>query len=706
MSDSAQMLPLGDRAGAGSEGSGGEKHPYTMKISRLTIDKLGIKLYDRVSAVLAELISNAYDADAEKVDISLPWGVFLYDPKLPTASSQLEIVIKDDGHGMTRAEMNAHYLTVGADRRTRPGGGDVSRERKRPVMGRKGIGKLAPFGICKTVEIISAGGPQTEHGYAISHIILHLPDMLTDTDRDYNPAPGQLDGTWSRDRGTTVKLRDFSRKRVPAKEDLDRQLSARFGLERKDWKVEVTNSANRHESFVLGHLKVDLMTNTRIDLENRPVPYNGGFLAVKGYVAYSAKPYKDEYMAGVRIYSRGKFVAQTREFGIGAGFTGEFKLRSYIVGELHAEWLDKDEDLIRSDRQDIIWSSDLGEALSAWGKKLVKELAKRSDEVARQEKTRVFMKKSGLPEKLMKSAPGDPVYREAVTEAAELLVKDVDPDSLDNPEQVARIANLAESLAPHRSLLEALREVSKTTETTVDAVMDLFKKARIAEMYSLGQVAAERLEVVAKLESLIDDRQTLERPLQELIEQAPWILAPEWTPLGMNESLKRVRASFESWYHKNTGIRLITTAIDTKAKEPDFVLLHDSGILWIVEIKRMDHHLKDDEYLNALGYLEALTKFLDSNPELGNQFPIRRLTFVVDHADKLNFGNQSSLNSDPRISRRTWHELLDATKRSHKDFLARVDSTRYEWDAAALAPAPASQVGAQRRSPEEEGRLI
>ena len=39
--------------------------PYELRISRLTIDKLGVKLYDMVSAVVAELVANAYDADAE-----------------------------------------------------------------------------------------------------------------------------------------------------------------------------------------------------------------------------------------------------------------------------------------------------------------------------------------------------------------------------------------------------------------------------------------------------------------------------------------------------------------------------------------------------------------------------------------------------------------------------------------------------------------
>ena len=49
---------------------------YTMRISRLTIDKLGIQMYDRVSAVLAELIANAYDADAQQVrDQVALWSV-------------------------------------------------------------------------------------------------------------------------------------------------------------------------------------------------------------------------------------------------------------------------------------------------------------------------------------------------------------------------------------------------------------------------------------------------------------------------------------------------------------------------------------------------------------------------------------------------------------------------------------------------------
>ena len=49
-------------------------HPYRMKIERTIVDKLGLHMYDKVSAVVAEIIANSYDADAEKVIIKLPLG--------------------------------------------------------------------------------------------------------------------------------------------------------------------------------------------------------------------------------------------------------------------------------------------------------------------------------------------------------------------------------------------------------------------------------------------------------------------------------------------------------------------------------------------------------------------------------------------------------------------------------------------------------
>src|SRR5689334_15382004 len=79
---------------------------YVLRISRLTIDKLGVKLYDKVSAVVAELIANGYDADAEEVKVSLPLGVALAKKDKNKQPVDLGYVIEvtDNGHGMTPAE--------------------------------------------------------------------------------------------------------------------------------------------------------------------------------------------------------------------------------------------------------------------------------------------------------------------------------------------------------------------------------------------------------------------------------------------------------------------------------------------------------------------------------------------------------------------------------------------------------------------------
>src|SRR3954452_13277217 len=98
----------------------GQPGNYSLRISPTTIDKLGVKLYDKVSAVVAELVANSYDADAEEVRVRLPLSTMLAN----TAEGGREqndkdyvIEVVDDGHGMTPEEAIDYYLKVGRDRR-------------------------------------------------------------------------------------------------------------------------------------------------------------------------------------------------------------------------------------------------------------------------------------------------------------------------------------------------------------------------------------------------------------------------------------------------------------------------------------------------------------------------------------------------------------------------------------------------------------
>ena len=70
-------------------------------------------------------------------------------------------MIRDNGIGMDFDECQKLYLVVGRNRR-----GDATDEQTaggRPVLGRKGIGKFAGFGIASLVTVEpSAGRPESE----------------------------------------------------------------------------------------------------------------------------------------------------------------------------------------------------------------------------------------------------------------------------------------------------------------------------------------------------------------------------------------------------------------------------------------------------------------------------------------------------------------------------------------------------------------
>ncbi len=660
--------PAGPAPRRGSSPAG-DGNKYRMTISRMTLDRLGIELFDRVSAVLAELAANAYDADARQVEMTLPWGRLL---ATSAGDRSLEIRVRDDGHGMTPEEVNAFYLRVGLNRRRRgertPGG--------RLVLGRKGIGKLAPFGICRRVEIITAGGPRTRRGYQVSHLYLQYDGIVSENEREYHPEPGERDGTWVPASGTEIVLRDFRVKRVPNGDELHRQLSAKFGIARPDWRVELADMHDPSNRLTLGDLPLDTLPGARIDLAARPVPVPGGPpLPVRGWVAYAKNPYGAEF-SGVRVYARGRLVAQTRDFDLPAGFAGEFKLRSYVVGEVHADWLDDREDLIRADRQDILWNSDRGDALRRWGQEILRELAGLAEEAVQARTWEEFTERTHLERRLLDLAPGDRSLRDAVRSAARALVRTTDRDKVRDRRYTDRLLRLAMAIGPHQQLLLALHEASSSGGDTLAAVIELFSRARVAEMYALGQVADERVQVLARLRELVHRDSTSELELQRLVEDAPWLLAPEWTPLNMNQSLARVRRSFQDWYRVRHGEELVTSAIASPTRRPDFVLLNTGGWLEIVEIKRPGHGLTDAELERALRYLSALTRFIEDNEAVAREFPACRLTVVCDRVALTSELAASALANNQRVQRRTWLDVITSTERVHEQFRALVEQTR------------------------------
>lgn len=686
------------------------KTQYRMRISRLTVDKLGVKLYDKVSAVIAELVANSYDADATKVTVRAPMGEYLATSRKKVLKDKgFTIEVADNGIGMTPEEINDFYLVVGSERRADKRRGDLSKKFKRKVMGRKGVGKLAPFGICQTIEVVSSGGDKVSgpdskgkqtKGYVTAHLTLNRADILQDERTEYSPKTGPLDGTIAKRTGTTVRLRNFSYRQVPTMEEFGRQLAQRFGVQSADWSIELLDTTKtegaKGSSSTVGVFDLVLMDNTRIKIDGKVYGPDGGQIkelmagfsvngrryAIKGWVAYARDPYKDDLMAGVRIYCRGKIAAQTNVFGQKAGFTGEHNVRSYLVGELHCDWLDEKEDLIQTDRRDILWSHELGQAFEKWGQSIVKKIGTLSRDPMKKKTWDRFRDITKFEERVEREFPlqEQANIRMQAVAVGKLFGQAAREDELTDPEQAEGIVQLSLMLAPVITLDKKLREAADAADTPLAAVNDVLRLARISELASFGKIAEDRVRVIEKIQTLKDDRRNPESAFQKVIAEAPWLIDPQWSPITSNQALSTLRVEFAKFYEQRTGEKINLSDFGDRTKRPDFVMSSQDAAVQIIEIKRPGYRIKDADLVRIVRYSTLMDEFLKKggNELFRKLFTDYHITLVCD-GEALSDVNKAAfegLRSKGILEQITWSTFMLKTKNMHQAFLDEAERRR------------------------------
>lgn len=111
------------------------KGKMTFTVDSALLKELGERLVGRAHIALAELVKNAYDADALSCDI-----IFQED--------SIEIV--DNGHGMDFHDFERFWMRVGTTHKQRE---EFSPEFERPLTGSKGVGRLAVQFLAHSVHI-------------------------------------------------------------------------------------------------------------------------------------------------------------------------------------------------------------------------------------------------------------------------------------------------------------------------------------------------------------------------------------------------------------------------------------------------------------------------------------------------------------------------------------------------------------------------
>ena len=135
-------------------------------------------MYKQRPAAIAELVANCWDSGSSDCTITLP------DPK-QWGTATAEIVIADHGCGMSEGDVKSAYLVLGRNRREdQQEGGLVTNGRR--IMGRKGIGKLAGFGIADEIEV------RTWKKGSGTKFTLLLDDLTSQDDEVHKvPIPGE-----------------------------------------------------------------------------------------------------------------------------------------------------------------------------------------------------------------------------------------------------------------------------------------------------------------------------------------------------------------------------------------------------------------------------------------------------------------------------------------------------------------------------------
>lgn len=353
---------------------------YSVGIGLSIIPYIGPDLYSNVPAVISELIANAWDAKATKVNISID---------LPNDT----IIIEDNGQGMSFSEINSKYLHIGHKKRAESKTVFDVNGKARHVMGRKGIGKLAPFALAEELEIQSSDGKDkvgcimqwSKFKEAIdADETVFVPDPVSDSDLSIS-------------KGTKLSLRILRSDKKSSLKNVSRlrkQLARRFTVIYPDYDFDVQIDGISIVEKDRPYLKKlefiwpigdygQAISKRCPNLSKKPSPISDSVIIdgiaykLEGWVGTVEQPgdINSDGNNTIAIFAHGKLAQEDilSEMGEKQVFA------SYVVGDIQADFLDDDtqEDIITPDRQRLNQSDPRYTAIKNYVKDVaLKEISK------------------------------------------------------------------------------------------------------------------------------------------------------------------------------------------------------------------------------------------------------------------------------------------------------------------------------------------
>ena len=632
----------------------GTLEPFRMDFDIYTIKHLGLQMYSTLPPVIGELVANAWDANAKRVQITIPEG--------PIDEHTSEITIVDDGIGMSDSDIRRKYLIIGRDRREDEGADTTPPPLRRPIMGRKGIGKFSAFGIAKEIEIESV-----RDGHC-SRFPMNYDEMLRSAKRrraEFMPLPPTGNVT----AGTAITLRQITkfRTRRISLATLRRGLARRFAVvgAQHDFDVVINGTAiSVEERDLQRQLDKDADGKPYLWLyEDEEIEPNTGW-KVSGWIGALDRttPDADGVDRGISIMARGKLVQEPFLFHAVVG--QQFAL-SYIVGELHAEFVDDIEDTVGTNRNALVWDTDANTKFMAWGRGEVNRIArewakKRGDDNQRRlqdnELYRRFKERAGETGNKRAIDLADKLVRQAINKNPTADAKDLEP-----------VIQSSLDFIEFDAFLEIAQDLANSDLEDVGRIFTLFQEWEIVEAKEMSRVTEGRITTIEKLQGLIE-RDALEVPtLHNFLKEFPWVIDPRWTLVDDEVRYSKV---LRQRFPESQDLPEIDHRID-------FLCVRESTNLVVVEIKRPQKRVSEKELQQIEQYVAFMRDHVKNttDPDFSYQQVVGYL-LCGDLVDTYMVRERRENLERSQIFVRRYGDLLDMVKRIHGEFIQRYGELR------------------------------
>lgn len=632
------------------------RQPLKLRFLGSLVEQLGAQLYPGATATIAELISNAWDADARNVWIEIPLG-------RPWTEDE-RIIVADDGVGMSYADAETRYLLVGRKRRV-----ELAQDRTdggRPLHGRKGIGKLAAFGTAKILECLTVGADGEVTNFRLDY------DRIRDLDptEDYEVERAQEDEVL-RDaegnplaHGTRITLSVLRPRRAMNEAQFRRSLARRFALDADEMRIVVNGEEIGrfdydldlqfpHDGGLFDDDDINVATDGWAEMESPSGP-------VRWWIGFTEKPLREKQMQGVSVLARGKMVQRPFFFQRTAGAEGQLG-QEYLIGEVQADWLDEgydiDTDLIQANRDQLQLEDERLNDFVDWGQNLIRR-ALREWSSLRQQRVAQGLDLSNFTDLMERLTPDERQRMVRVTRAVSKI------PAIDVDEARALVGSIVDA---HEDTIvrELLESIDSSTPDFQTQIWEVVQRFGLIDARRNQTIIQARLKTIAELRRFVAGGATEVPTIHDHIKKHPWLLDPRW-------------------YLLDDEVRLSELGITPEADESDgrmdflFALgprspyTHDE--LLVVEIKRGTHPdgrtrtVNRSEVSRFQGYAVSAHESQSRSDK-----PLRVVGLMIaqgytSEADGMRRHIETA--QSPRLVFTTWNSVLLETERLHKDWLA------------------------------------